>query len=52
MKVMQAATENQMGKVITTLVITNRIDEAKAEDGLIPIEQVRSVGSISLLQPS
>ena len=43
MKVMQAATENQMGKVITTLVITNRIDEAKAEDGLIPIEQVRSV---------
>ena len=43
MKVMQAATENQMGKVIATIVITNRIDEAKAEDGLIPIEQVRSV---------
>ncbi|MEG4500414.1 aspartyl protease family protein [Microcoleus sp. F10-C6] len=40
---MQAATENQMGKVITTLVITNRIDEAKAEDGLLPMEQVRSV---------
>jgi len=52
MKVMQAATENQMGKVIATIVIRNRIDEAKAEDGLIPIEQVRSVGSISLLQPS
>ena len=32
-----------MGKVITTLVITNRLDEAKAEDGLIPMEQVRSV---------
>jgi predicted aspartyl protease len=43
MKAMQAATENQMGKVITTLVITNRLDEGKAEDGLIPIEQVRSV---------
>jgi predicted aspartyl protease len=43
MKLMQAATENQMGKVTTTLVITNRIDEAKAEDGLIPMEQVRSV---------
>ena len=40
---MQAATEHKMGKVITTLVITNRIDEAKAEDGPIPIEQVRSV---------
>src|SRR4028119_775741 len=43
MKVMEAATENQMGKVITTIVIRNRIDEAKAEDGLLPIEQVRSV---------
>jgi hypothetical protein len=32
-----------MGKVTTTLVITNRLDEGKAEDGLIPIEQVRSV---------
>ena len=41
--IMQAATENQRGKVITTIVITNRIDEAKAEDGLIPIAQVRSV---------
>ncbi|MEG4575602.1 aspartyl protease family protein [Microcoleus sp. N3A4] len=40
---MQAATENQMGKVTTTLVITNRLDEGKAEDGLIPIEQVSSV---------
>ena len=43
MKVRQAATENKIGKVITTLLITNRIDEAKAEDGLNPIEQVRSV---------
>jgi len=29
--------------VIATVVITNRLDEWKAEDGLIPIEQVRSV---------
>ncbi|MEG4276068.1 aspartyl protease family protein [Microcoleus sp. MON1_C1] len=32
-----------MGKVIATVVITNRLDEAKAEDGVIPIEQVRPV---------
>jgi predicted aspartyl protease len=40
---MQSTTETPIGKVIATLVITNRIDEAKAEDGLMPIEQVRSV---------
>ena len=40
---MQSTTENLMEKVTTTLVITNRLDEGKAEDGLIPIEQVRSV---------
>ncbi|MEG3898743.1 MULTISPECIES: aspartyl protease [unclassified Microcoleus] len=40
---METTTETLMGKVITTLVITNRLDEGKAEDGLIPIEQVRSV---------
>ncbi|NEP44100.1 MAG: aspartyl protease [Okeania sp. SIO2H7] len=32
-----------MGKVITTLTVTNRLDQGKAEDGLIPLEQVRSV---------
>ncbi|MBE9097268.1 aspartyl protease [Tychonema sp. LEGE 07203] len=32
-----------MGKVTTTLVITNRLDEGKAADNLIPSEQVRSV---------
>ncbi|MEG4517978.1 MULTISPECIES: retroviral-like aspartic protease family protein [unclassified Microcoleus] len=40
---METTTETPMGKVITTLVITNRLDEGKAEDNLIPIEQVRSV---------
>jgi deoxycytidine triphosphate deaminase len=43
LNVMETTTETPMGKVITTLVITNRLDEGKAEDGLIPMEQVRSV---------
>jgi len=43
MNVMETTTEIPMGKAIATLVITNRLDEGKAEDGLIPIEQVRSV---------
>jgi len=32
-----------MGKVLASLTITNRIDQANAEDGLIQPEQVRSV---------
>lgn len=32
-----------MGKIIASLTITNRIDQANAEDGLIPAEQVRSI---------
>ncbi|MBD1815435.1 aspartyl protease family protein [Microcoleus vaginatus DQ-U2] len=40
---METTTETPRGKVITTVVITNRLDEGKAEDNLIPIEQVRSV---------
>jgi predicted aspartyl protease len=32
-----------MGKFLTDLTITNRVDEANAEKGLIPAEQVRSV---------
>ncbi len=40
---MRPTTDNAMGKVTTTLVITNRIDQAKAEDGIIPSEQVRSI---------
>ena len=43
LNVMETTTETLMGKVIATVVITNRLDEGKAEDGLIPIEQVRSV---------
>lgn len=43
MKIRHSTTESLTGKVTTTLVITNRLDEEKAEDNLIPIEQVRSV---------
>ena len=32
-----------MGKVLTTLMITNRADQIRAEDGTIQPEQVRSV---------
>lgn len=40
---MQATTENLMAKIATALVVTNRIDQANAEDGLIPEERVRCV---------
>ncbi|MDY6782625.1 MAG: aspartyl protease family protein [Cyanobacteriota bacterium] len=40
---MLTPTQNPMGKVLTTLTITNRIDQANAKRGLIPVEQVRSV---------
>jgi predicted aspartyl protease len=33
----------EMGKVLTTIVVTNRIDQALAARGLIPADQVRSV---------
>ena len=38
------ATDNtSMGKIITTLTVTNRIDQAEVERGIIPPEQVRSM---------
>ncbi len=36
-------TDKAMGKVITTLMVTNRLDQGNAENGMIPPEQVRSV---------
>jgi clan AA aspartic protease len=42
---MQAIPEIQldsMGKVLTSLIVTNRIDQALAEDGRLPLDQVRS----------
>ena len=40
---MPNSTELPMGKIFTTLTITNRIDQANAKRGLIPPEQVRSI---------
>ncbi|CDM94332.1 MAG: aspartyl protease family protein [Limnospira sp. PMC 1291.21] len=40
---MSNPTEKTMGRIITTLTITNRIDQANARQGLIPVEQVRSL---------
>ena len=39
---MPLTTDNLMG-VTTTLAVTNRIDQANAEDGIIPANQVRSI---------
>lgn len=32
-----------MGKITTTLVVTNRLDQGLATRGFIPAEQVRSI---------
>ncbi|MGB3266897.1 MAG: retroviral-like aspartic protease family protein [Microcoleus sp.] len=40
---MQSTTESLMGKVTTTLAIQNLIDQADAERGMIPVEEIRSV---------
>ncbi len=37
------STEPQMGKIFTTLTITNRIDAGAAQRGFMPAEQVRSI---------
>ena len=38
-----ADVHNTMGKVLTTITVTNRIDEAKAKEGLIAPEKFRSI---------
>jgi predicted aspartyl protease len=40
---MAIATDDRMGKVTTTITVTNRIDQILAERGFIPSEQIRSV---------
>ncbi len=37
------ATQNTMGRILTTLTITNRLDQGVAQRGLISEEQVRSI---------
>ena len=40
---MQSTSTEQMGRIITTLVITNRLDQGLAERGLMPGEDVRTI---------
>ena len=40
---MYTTSDKSMGKVLTTLTVKNRIDEAKAVQGLISPDQVRSI---------
>jgi predicted aspartyl protease len=40
---------DSMGKVLTSLIVTNRIDQALAEDGRLPSGEVRSVTLTNVL---
>ncbi len=40
---MQSTSTEQMERIITTLVVTNRGDQVLAERGLIPVEDVRTI---------
>lgn len=40
---MPTPTDTPMGKITTTLTITNRIDAGAAQRSLIPVEQVRTI---------
>ncbi|HBY76598.1 MAG TPA: aspartyl protease, partial [Cyanobacteria bacterium UBA11148] len=40
---MLSTTNDSMGKITTTLVITNRLDQGLATRGNIPADQVRSI---------
>lgn len=40
---MQTTTDNSMGRITTTLEITNRADQVLASRGFIPPEQVRTI---------
>lgn len=40
---MYATSDKSMGKVLVTLTVKNRIDEAKAAQGLISADRVRSI---------
>ena len=41
--------EHPMGKIFANLIVTNRIDQANAENGLIPEEKVRSIALKNVL---
>ncbi len=40
---MQLTSTEQMGRIITTLIITNRLDQGLAERGLMPREDIRTI---------
>lgn len=40
---MQSTSTEQMGRIITTLIITNRLDQGLAERGLMPRDDVRTI---------
>ena len=40
---MQSISTEQMGRIITTLIITNRGDQVLAERGLMPREDIRTI---------
>lgn len=40
---MQSISTEQMGRIITTLIITNRLDQGLAERGLMPRDDVRTI---------
>ncbi|RUR73736.1 aspartyl protease family protein [Chlorogloeopsis fritschii PCC 9212] len=40
---MATITDKRMGKVTTTMTVTNRIDQILAERGFIPTHQIRSI---------
>ncbi|MCL1467208.1 retroviral-like aspartic protease family protein [Argonema galeatum] len=40
---MLSTTTESMGRITTTIVITNRVDQALATRGFIPLEEVRSI---------
>lgn len=40
---MQLTSTEQIGRITTTLVITNRLDQGLAERGLMPVEEVRTI---------
>jgi predicted aspartyl protease len=42
-EIMKTITDNRMGKVTTTIIITNRIDQILAEREFITADQIRSI---------
>jgi hypothetical protein len=40
---MYATSDKSIGKVLTTLTVTNRADQSAAVRGFIPTEQIRSI---------